>query len=237
MNFGAPAPSKAEPDPERRLLEHLRVYRATTSNIVTSLICGGSESSSKKLLARSRDIVASDPLGPKTVIYRPTPLGAKQIGAPEEIARPLGPQALPKAIGILGFCCGGPVQRQRYTRTEFIEDFPELVKDFLGKDYHTDFFLDFDGEHTRLGQIVVDLGGDYRKLISKCRMKLREYLEIPNIKDIVADGFFTFALVVAEEEKAKAIRLALAQKPLRARVIVETSSELQKCPIQVGGVE
>ena len=107
----------------------------------------------------------------------------------------------------------------------------------IGKDYHTDFFLDFDGEHARLGQIVVDLGGDYRKLVSKCRVRLREYLEIAEIKDIIADGFFTVAIVVAEEEKAKAIRLAVAEKPLRARVIVETSSELQKCPLQIGGAE
>ena len=56
-------------------------------------------------------------------------------------------------------------------------------------------------------------------------------------RDIVADGLFTFAIVVAEEEKAQAIRAALAEKPLRARVIVETSAELQKCPIQIGASE
>jgi hypothetical protein len=236
MSSSSAAAPKTEADPLRQLLEHLRVYKVTTASIVTALLCGGSENAAKKLLARSRNLVESDPLGPKTVYYRLTPFGAKQIGAPEEIARPQGPQSLPKNIGFLGFCCSGPIQRKRYTRIEFVEDLPELVKDLLGKDYHTDFFLDFDGEHVRLGQVVVDLGGDYRKLISKCRVRLREYLEIPHIKDIVADGFFTFAIVVSEEEKAKAIKLALAQKPLRARVIVETNSELQKCPIQdVGG--
>jgi hypothetical protein len=184
---------------------------------------------------RLRNLIASEPLGPKGVAYRTTPPGAKSVGAPEEISRPLGPQALPKALGILGFCCSGPVYRQRYTRPEFIEDFPELVQDLLGKDYHTDFFLDFDGAQARLGQIVVDLGGDYQKLISKCRVRLREYLEVPHIKEIVADGLFTFAIVVAEEEKAQAIRLTLKEKPLKARVIVETSVELQKYPIQTGG--
>lgn len=223
-------------DPQKTLLELLRRQRVATANIITERVCGGSENAAKKLISRSRDYVASDPLGTKTVYYRLTPAGAKLIGAPEEIARPLGPQALPKALGILGFCTGS-TDRKRYTRQEFSEDLPELVKALLGKDYHTDFFLDFDGEQARLGQMVVDLGGDCKKLVSKCRVRLREYLDIAGIRDIVADGLFTFAIIVAEEEKAHAIRLALKEKPLRARVIVETSAELQKCPIQLGGAE
>jgi hypothetical protein len=224
-------------DPLRKLLELLRRLRIITAALISACICGGSENASKKLILRSRDYVASDPLGTKTVYYRLTPAGAKLIGAPEEIARPLGPQALVKALGILGFCCSGSASRERYTRLEFIEDFPELVKELLGKDYHTDFFLDFDGQYARLGQMVVDQGGDYRKLISKCRVRLREYLDIAGIRDIVCDGLFTFAIIVAEEEKAQAIRLALKEKPLMARAIVETSAELQKYPIQFGGTE
>lgn len=224
-------------DPTKALLEHLRRQRVSTSAVIISELCNGSESAAKKLISRSREYVASDPLGSKTVIYRLHPAGAKSIGAPEEIARPLGPQALPKTLGILGFCLGGPEKRQRYTRSEFLEDFPELEKDLLGRDYHTDFFLDFDGTHARLGQIVVDLGGDYRKLISKCRVRLRELLDVPNARDIVAEGLYTIAIVVAEEEKAQAIRSALKEKPLQARVIVETSAELQKYPLQIGGAE
>jgi hypothetical protein len=137
-----------------------------------------------------------------------------------------------KSLGIVSFCCGGVIQRERYTRPEFLKDFPDLAEELLGKDYHTDFFLDFDGAHARLGQIFVDQAGDYRKLISKCRVKLREYIDVPKVRDIVADGLFTVAIVVAEDEKAKAIRIAVEQKPLRARVIVEASAELQKFPIQ-----
>jgi hypothetical protein len=31
--------------------------------------------------------------------------------------------------------------------------------------------------------------------------------------------------------------LAIKEKPLRARVLVETSAELRKCPLQLGGLE
>lgn len=222
---------------DQSFLELLRRHRVSTPSINTELLCEGSVSTAKKLPLRLRDYVASDPLGPKSVCYRLTPAGAKLVGAPEEQARPLGPQALPKALGILGFCCEGPTKRQRYLRSEFAEDFPELAESLLGRDFQTDYFLDFDGTHHRLGQVVVDLGGDFRKLISKCRVRLREFMDMPHIRDIVADGLFTLAFVVAEPQKARAIRSALDENPLRARVIVETSSELQKCPIQIGGLE
>jgi hypothetical protein len=222
---------------ERTGLDLIRRHRAATAEILTAQVCSGSESAMKKMISRLRDYVASDPLGAKSVYYRLTPAGAKLLGAPEEIARPLGPQALPKALGVLDFCCGGSIPRQRYVRQEFAEDFPELTNDLLGKDYHTDFFLDFEGEQARFGQIVVDLGGDYKKLLSKCRVRLREYLDLKSIRDLVSDGLFTFAIVVAEDEKAEAIRLAIKEKPLRARVLVETSAELRKCPLQLGGLE
>jgi len=220
---------------DREFLDHLRRYRGSTPSIVTPTICNGSEAVSKKLISRLRDYVASDPIGTKTVYYRLKPAGTKLLGAPEEISRPLGPQALPKVLGIVDFCCAGPKKRTRYTRQEFIEDFPELVKELLGKDYHTDFFIDADGEQARFGQIVVDLGGDYQKLLSKCRVRLREYLDVGHMRDIVADGLFTFAIVVAEEEKAASIRTALLHRPLQATVIVEVSSELQKYPLVSGG--
>jgi len=218
-------------------LEYLRCYRIATLQLIMTVICLISESAAKKLAPRLSEYVASEPLGTRSRYYRLTPAGAKLIGAPEELARPLGPQALIKTIGIIGFCSSGAAKRERYLRQEFLEDFPELGKELLGRDFQTDFFLDHDGEQARLGQIVVDHGGDFRKLISKCRMRLREYLDVEHIREIVSDGLFTFAIVVAEEEKAQAIRTALKENPLRARVIVETSADLQKCPIQTGGGE
>lgn len=225
--------SNALNERQKALLDLLLRYRILLASLVLTLLCDGSESIAKKLLLNSRDFVASDPLGPKTVYYRLTAAGAKLLGAPEEISRPLGPQALPRALGVLGFCTAAKT-RQRFLRHEFQKDFPELAGALLTKDYHTDFFLDHDGAQARIGQIVVDQGGDYKKTISKCRVRLREFLDVPGLRDIIDHGLFTFAFVVAEAEKAQAIRLGLAEKPLRARVLVETSAELQKCPLQGG---
>lgn len=222
---------------DRSFLELLRRYRAVTPSLVTSVVCGGSESVAKKLAPKLREYVASDPLGPKSVIYRYTPAGARLMGVPEELGRPLGPQALLRTLGIAGFCLGGPTTRERLLRQEFLELFPEIGTSILGRDFHTDFFIDHDGEQARLGQSIVDQGGNYRNVLSKCRVRLREYLDVKHVRDIVADGLFTVAIVVAEEAKASAIRAELQTKPLRARVIVEASPELQKCPIQAGAEE
>src|SRR5712691_9397604 len=145
---------------QRKLMELILWFRIVIAEIITSKIGEGSESIAKKLLLGLRDYITSDPLGTKSVYYRFTSAGAKLMGAPEEIAKPLGPQALPRALGVLGFCCAGSETRKRFLRHEFQRDFPELAEALLARDYHTDFFLDHDGEQARLGQIVVDQGGD-----------------------------------------------------------------------------
>src|SRR3954468_10356408 len=123
-------------DRTKAYLDFLCRHRISTAERNTAL-CGGSENVAKKLIATLDGYIASDPLGQKTRYYRLTPLGAKALGAPEEIARPLGPQALPRALGVLGFCTSAE-QRQRYLRREFQADFPELAGSLLNKDYHTD---------------------------------------------------------------------------------------------------
>jgi hypothetical protein len=139
---------------DREYLGFHRRYRISTPTINVEL-CGGSESAAKKLPLWLKEYIASEPLG-GSVYYRPTPAGARLMGIPDELGRPLGPQALPKALAIAGFCLGKTTQRSRYLRSEFIEDLPEISSELLSNDFHTDFFLDHDGKQARLGQIVVD---------------------------------------------------------------------------------
>ena len=113
---------------DRSILNHLRRYRLDTAKGLAKGFCDGSADAVKKIAQRLQDYIASEPLYGKTVYYRLTAGGARLVGAPEEAARPLGHQALPKAFGILAFCCHGPVKRERYTRAEFLEDLPELAE-------------------------------------------------------------------------------------------------------------
>jgi len=123
----------------------------------------------KKLVARSV-IPGSDPLGTKTVYYRLTPAGAKLLGAEGDLAA-ARTSSTSKALGILDFAAVENRPDSAYTRQEFWMT-SGAYKGSAREDYHTDFFIDFDGEQARFGQIVVDLGGEYKKLISKCRVKL-----------------------------------------------------------------
>jgi hypothetical protein len=127
---------------DRAVLEHVRRHRITTARVVKELFCGGSENASKKLLQRLKDYLVSEPLYGKAVYYRMSPAAAKLVAAPPEIADPLGPQALPEALGILMFCCRGKTRRWRYNNSEFGEDFPELKDDLAGRRYHLNYYLD-----------------------------------------------------------------------------------------------
>jgi hypothetical protein len=213
-------------DRDRAVLEHLRRYRLTTVKILQALFCEGSVDAVKKLLQRLQEYITSEPLYGRTVYYRLTAAGARLVGAPEEVARPIRPQALTKAFGILSFCCNGSTVRERLTRVEFVEDFKDLATVLVQSEYYLDYYLDADGDSVRLGQIVVDYGGDYQRLISKCRSIVREGLETPVFRDIVADDLFAISIVVAEVEKAKVMEEYLQTRPMKAWITVEVIPEL-----------
>ncbi len=213
-------------DRRQMALEHIRRFRISSAQVLQERFCGGSENVLKKLLAGLREFVASETLFGKYVYYRLTPAGARLMGAPEEIGRPLGAQALPKAFGIFAFCCLGPVSRWRYTRPEFAEDFPELTEELMGDDYYLDFYLDHDGQTVRFGHLIVDLGSDYQKLLQKCRGRVRRGLRTPVLSEIIANDLFAIAVVVPNEEKRRAIEEALKRQPLRAWIRIEVVAQL-----------
>jgi hypothetical protein len=205
---------------DRAVLDHIRRYRITVSRTLQEQFCDRSENAAKKLVARLRDYVASETLVGNSVYYRLTPLGARLLGAPEEIAQPLGVQALPRAFGVLAFCCNGQTQRWRYTRPEFGEDFPELAEEMLKNDYYLDFYMDSDGMTVRLGHILVDLGGSCEQILKKCRGRIRRY------QRTIPAELFAIAIVVPSDEKRQGIKDALKQRPLRAWLRIEVVPEL-----------
>jgi hypothetical protein len=204
----------------------IRAFRIVTKQHVRDF-CGGSDDAAKKLLGRLKDYVAPQPFVANKKVYGPTALTARLFGAPEEIANPVGEQALATVIGVSGFCHQGAAARPRYTRREFKEDFPpDWVEEHLGKDYYSDFYLDREGKRVRLGRIAVDLGGDCQRFVRKYRGRIRQWKRSEGLGEVIRSGLFALAIVVPNEPKRQAIEDAIREQPLGVWVRVEVVSEL-----------
>jgi hypothetical protein len=213
-------------DRDKAILEVFRQHRAAPRNLLLPLF-GGSESSLQKWLKRLSEFVTSESPYSGFTYYRLTPGGARFLGAPEEVARPLGVQALQKTLGVAFFCFATEPARWRYTRSDFAVDFPELVSELDAEGlYYLDYYIDR-ADEVRLGEIVVDHGGDYQKLLQKLNGRLRRHIRTSRaLREIIEAGLFCFAVVVPNDDKRRAIEGGIARKPLKAYVRVHTCSEL-----------
>ena len=109
----------------------------------------------------------------------------------------------------------------------------KLVIPFKAEDYLLDFYLDRAEDGTvRLAHVVVDLGGDYQKLLQKLRGRVKMWLRTRPLDELISGGLFTIAIVVATEEKRKAIEGALSEHPLAAWVRIEVCRELGNLLVQ-----
>lgn len=214
-------------DRDGDFLGHVARNRMITRDAAKRLLGIEDDATLKGMLKRLGDLVDAHPLYRTTKYYTLSAEQARKMGVPEEAAEPLGPQALPITFGILSFSCMGEVLRPRYTRPDFIRDFPDLEHLCQGK-YYLRYFLDVDGGQTRLGEIHVELGGAYERVVRTCKSMVREGLQTDGLRDIIDDGLFTIAIVTPAETKRQAIELALKKEDLvGARVIIHVEPRLQ----------
>lgn len=226
-------------DRDQQILEHVKRYRITTSDILQGLFFAENQPGSvKNVLKRLKndDYLQSQPLFQKRVYYQLTAKSARYLGETEDAAKPLGPQALIRRYGVLAYCCqvANGRQAKRLTRQEFEQAFPHFFQEIdIGQ---TDYYLDRHGETVRLGQLVIDLGGDYQRLANKCRNEIVDRaIHVSGLKELLTEKLFVLTLVVGEESKQKALLNLFQKKPLPVWMRVETVPELVQL-IQNSGV-
>lgn len=211
---------------DKGLLEIFRRHRFVAKSVLLRLF-EGSESALHKWVKRCSAYVASESPFSGFTYYRLTATGARFLGVPEEAAKSPNVQGLQRAIGVLFFCFASEPPRWRYTRPDFSEDFPEVAQELHAEElYFLDFCLDVSDE-VRLGEIVVDYGGDFQRLLQKLNGRLRRYIRTcKSLRELVEAGLFCFGIVVSNEEKRRAIEDAIERKPLKAFVRVLACSEI-----------
>jgi hypothetical protein len=211
---------------DEEILRHVARYRVTTTESLRRIFFPDSKPGSEKNVLRRLigEHLQSQPLYSKKVYYQLTQNAAKALGESEECATPFGPQALVRLYGVMAFCCLANTQRQVFTKAEFIQKFTsfgELLD--LGQNH---FYLDYDGKTARLGQIIVDQGGEYQRLINKCRRLIERGREFPGFQEIISNELFVIAIVLTENSKREMLYAQLRKNPLPVWCRVEVVSDL-----------
>lgn len=213
---------------DREILTHVSRYRLTTPEVVHRLFFAdrGMEAAKSVLKRLNGSFLRSRPLFGKRRYYQLSPAGAALSGQPDEAAQPLGTNALPARFGVLEYCClGFPSERPRFTRSEYAESFPEL-QDLPFADY----YLDIHKGVTRLGRIIVELGGDHLRFLRKVREYMTRDTRCRPFAEMVRQDRFVLALVTAEESKRDAIIAAIERQPPAVPVRVECVPDLIQFP-------
>lgn len=193
------------PKTEEEVLLHLCRHRITTVPAISAAVLPGKSEKDIRAVLRAletKGLIGSRPLIAKRVYFQLTPRGAREFGQPEEVAKPLGPQALPKWFGVLAFCCLSGPQRQRITRDEFEEVFHELLADGVP---FNDYFLDGEGDATTLCRIIVDLGGDADRFIRKILHIAQSLADAPSAARLLDSDRFRFSVVTTSPHKEAAL--------------------------------
>lgn len=213
---------------DRRILDHVKRYRITTNEALLTRFFQPEGLNALKTV-RKRLVgpyLQSRPLGiARRHYYQLTPATARMVGEPEEVAAPLGMQALPRAFAVLAFCCLSGKPHERLHRDELREEYPEIAAASFAA--HADFCIDEWAGRARLARIIVDYGGEYPALIRKCRsFLLTARQNIAGFADMLHQDAFAIVIITAEETKKQSIISALARHPLEVNVRVSVLPEL-----------
>jgi hypothetical protein len=156
--------------------------------------------------------------------YTHTPRSARERGLnPKRYERPLGPQALVQNYAILCYCRLGLVLRERMTREEFRERFPNHLGRGLGTNR---YYIDEDGAKVRLALFLPDFDSDFRRLVRKARWEIQKRRDHKDsevraaFRKLLAGDNFSLTVLTALAEKAARIERALCYEPWHHRVEV-----------------
>ena len=170
---------------------------------------------------------------PQRSYYVLGPQATKLLGVSVKRFEPLGPLALAREFATLAFCCLSDEKRVRLTVREIRDRHPQLLQPKLDSSH---YYLDNDGEKTRLAHIRVDCGGTVDHILRKCYADVRQRERYPAFAQLLGERLFLIAIVTARPEKAASIREAIQRTDIRCRFRVEIVPELAQLITRFDGV-
>ena len=197
-------------DRDYDIFEHVMRYRLTTREVLQRLFFPDSELNAvTKVTSRlvEHGFLNRYELYPNRSYFTLGPKSASFLGISRKKTKEIAGYAKAQEFGILSFCCLAEKLRERLTVRELSERFPDLLHGGLD---NSRYYLDHDGQTTRLAYIRVDGGGSIDHILRKCRDDIAARLRLEPFEHLMNHQRFALAIVTAREEKAEKIRHAVS---------------------------
>jgi hypothetical protein len=199
-------------DRDYEIFEHVMRYRLTTREVLQRLFFADSELNAvTKVTSRlvKDGFLNRYDLYPSRAYFTLGRKSASFLGVAYKKTRELGPLSKAREFGVLSYCCMTERLRERLTVHELSQKHPELLQGGLDNSH---YYLDNDGEVTRLAYIRVDLGGSVDHILRNCRDDIAERLRFDAFEHLMNNGRFAIAIVTARAEKVEKIREATNER-------------------------
>lgn len=191
---------------QRRVLEHVRLFRITTQDVLERLYFRGREKNVKSFLQRlrKRGFLDFAPLTSRRNYYHLTQRGLQLLGAPDLRAGPLKGDSLVERYGILEFCSRRPAARQKLSKEDFATRFPQLApRNMPG----TCYYVDAEEEPRRYGWVYVHRSAPAWRVQTRVVQNIlgRRYAH-EGWKRVIDAGQFAVAVVSSTAQKSAELR-------------------------------
>lgn len=221
-----PAKRPRVSDRDYEIFQHLMRYRITTREVLHKLFFSDSDLNAvTKVTSRMTThgyLCRYDLYTPRSY-YVLGPEAARLLGISQNKTKDVGPQALYTEYGTLAYCCLSETPRERMLVREVRERYPELLHRKIDSSH---YYLDNDGQTTRLAFIRADHGGSPDHVARKCRQDIDSRRPILPFQRLLIEDRFLIGIVTPTEEKAAAIREVLARQTWPCRFRVEVVPDL-----------
>ncbi len=215
-------------DRDTRILDHIRVFRMTTKEVLQRLFFAGHDieavKSWQRRLQRAGLIGTAHFIKPRKYIYLTGDAMQKVYGEPAKAGGPLTAFPLARQYGILAFCCLLESVHRKINARQFCDRFPTLADNKLPKDF---YYIDKDSDTHRLGLIYVDHGRNASRIYQRyLRIGGQRFKCSSWRQDVIERDRFIVAIVTAKPEKKKRIQEVFDGQRPRIPYRIEAVPEL-----------
>lgn len=198
------------------ILRHVGQFRRTTFLILHRRYYPGQKkdalkSTLRRLCGRKSKyrLLETERWNARCLVYRLTPAGARLIGASEELARPLGRQARVSRLAELLFFNGQEGRKVRLITNEQLRQFLQLNAERLPR---RGFYLEETADGELLGYLLVDHGGDARRIVRKAATVLTRFLKKGWFNEFLRAGRFVITILTQTAHKQQRLVRLLQQR-------------------------